>query len=147
MENKHLTFWGVAIFVFILDRISKLLVINNIPLNSSIDLGFFSLTHITNTGTLFGLAKGVPWFFILFAAAVSVYILVKYTSFQKKYQPILGLILAGAMGNLVDRLLYGAVIDFVDFHFWPAFNVADSAISVAIIALLILEYWPRKRNI
>ena len=109
-------------------------------------ISLFSITHIYNKGTLFGLFKNASWFFIIFAGIVSAYLIVKYASFPKKYLPVAGLILAGAIGNLVDRFWYGAVLDFFDVHFWPVFNVADAAISVAVVVLLVMEYWP-KRNI
>ncbi len=144
---KHLVFWSVAIIVFILDRISKYLIINFIPENSSVNLKIFSLTHVLNTGTLFGLMKNASWFFVIFAMAVSVFLILKYKTFPDNLQPILGLILGGALGNLVDRLLYGAVIDFIDFHFWPSFNVADSAITIAVILLLVREYVLKKRKV
>ncbi len=147
MANRHLVFWSTALFVFALDRITKLLVRANIPLNSSIDFNIFSFTNVMNTGTAFGLLKNASWFFVIFAAAVSVFLILKYKTFEDKLQPILGLILGGAAGNLVDRLLYGAVVDFIDFHFWPAFNVADSAISIAVVLLLLREYLPRKRKV
>jgi len=146
MANKYINFWSVAIFVFVLDRITKFLVVKNIPLNHSIDFSFFSLSNILNTGTAFGLLKNASWFFIIFAAAVSVFLLLKHNSFSQKLQPVLGLILGGALGNLVDRLLYGAVVDFIDFHFWPAFNVADTAISVAVVLILWFD-WTKKRKI
>ena len=147
MANKHVKFWGVALVVFILDRISKQLVVNNIPLNSSIDFSILSITNIRNTGTLFGLLQNASWFFVIFATAIGVFLILKYKTFENKLQPILGLILAGALGNLYDRLAYGAVIEFIDFHFWPAFNVADAAISIAVILLLVREYVQKKHNI
>ena len=147
MASKHLVFWLTAIVVFILDRISKTLVLEKIPLNTSIDFSLLSITHILNTGTVFGLLGNISWFFIIFATAVCVFLVIKYKTFENNMQPILGLILGGALGNLVDRLLYGAVIDFIDFRFWPAFNIADSAITIAIILILIHEYWPRKRKV
>ncbi len=147
MANRHLTFWSVALSVFLLDRISKFLVLKFIQLNSSIDFTIVSLTHVLNTGTAFGLLKNASWFFIFFAAAVSVFLVLKYKTFSQEMQPMLGLILGGALGNLLDRLLYGAVVDFIDFHFWPAFNIADSAVTIAVILLLWQEYRPKKRNI
>ncbi len=144
---KHLVFWSTALFVFILDRITKLLVLNYIPLNESIDFPFFSLTHVLNTGTVFGLLKNASWFFIIFASAVSVFLILRYKTFEESLQPILGLILGGALGNLVDRILYGAVVDFIDFHFWPAFNIADSAITIAVVLLIVREYVPKKHKI
>ncbi len=147
MANKHLAFWSIALAVLILDRVSKFFVLRFIPLNSSIDFPIVSLTHVLNTGTAFGLFRNASWFFVIFAAAVSVFLILKYKTFSQKLQPILGLILGGAFGNLADRLLYGSVIDFIDFHFWPAFNVADSAITIAVLLLLVREYFPKKRNI
>ncbi|MEM3154994.1 MAG: signal peptidase II [Candidatus Woesearchaeota archaeon] len=147
MARKYLSFWNIAVFVFILDRITKLLVTKYVPLNSSIDFPFFSISHVLNTGTVFGLFKNASWFFIIFAASVSVFLILKHKTFSKTLQPILGLILGGALGNLLDRLVYGAVVDFIDFHFWPAFNIADSAVTVAIILLLYREYALKKRNI
>ena len=91
--------------------------------------------------------KSASWFFIVFAAAVSVFLILRYKTFSVELQPVLGLVLGGAIGNLLDRLLYGAVIDFIDFHFWPAFNVADSAITIAVVLLLWREFRPNKRNI
>ena len=144
---KRLTFWSIAVSVFILDRISKFLILAYVPLNSEISLKVFSLTHVLNTGTFFGLLKNASWFFVIFAAAVSVFLVLKYRSFPDSLQPMLGLILGGAVGNLVDRLLYGAVIDFIDFHFWPSFNIADSAVTIAVVLLLLREYWPQKRKV
>jgi len=147
MANKHLIFWSVGLAVFLIDRISKFFVLKFIELNSSVDFKIFSLTHVLNTGTAFGLMKSASWFFIVFAAAVSVFLILRYKTFSVELQPVLGLVLGGAIGNLLDRLLYGAVIDFIDFHFWPAFNVADSAITIAVVLLLWREFRPNKRNI
>jgi signal peptidase II len=147
MARSYLTFWNIAIAVFLLDRITKFFVTKYIPLNTSIDFSIVSLSHVMNTGTAFGILKSASWFFIVFAAAVSVFLILKHKTFAENMQPILGLILGGALGNLLDRILYGAVIDFIDFHFWPAFNVADSAVSIAVVLLLIREYWPKKHNI
>src|SRR5574342_614681 len=147
MARNYLTFWNLAIAVFILDRITKFLVTKYIPLSASIDFSFVSISHVMNTGTAFGLFKNAPWFFVIFATAVSVYLILKHKAFSVQLQPILGLILGGALGNLVDRLLYGGVIDFINFHFWPSFNVADSAVTIAVVLLLYREYWPKKRNI
>lgn len=140
---KHLVFWITAVSILILDRITKFLVVSNLKLGESIDYGFFSITHILNKGTAFGLLKNASWLFALLAFAVCIYIIVKYSSFPFHMQPVLALVFAGALGNLIDRLWYHAVIDMIDLHFWPVFNIADSAISVAIVWLLFLG-WKRK---
>jgi len=145
MENKHVVFWGVAALVFLVDRVTKLLVQKYIAVNASKSVLFLSITNVSNTGTAFGLFKGVPWFFTVFAMGVSVYLIVKYQSFEKNMQPLLGLVLGGALGNVVDRLLYGAVIDFIDVHFWPVFNVADAAVSCAVIGLIVLSLYEKRK--
>lgn len=141
--GKHLVFWLVALGVLLLDRISKVLVAFYIPLNDSLDWGFLSITHVLNTGTAFGLLKNASWFFAVLAFAVCLYIALKYLAFPFHVQPVLALVFAGALGNLIDRLWYGAVVDMIDLHFWPVFNIADSAITLAIIWLLFLG-WKRK---
>lgn len=147
--NKRLLFFGIAALVFLLDRATKLLVVDYIPLGSSVDAGPISISHIVNTGTAFGLFNGAgglfSLFFIVAALTVSVYLVVKHQTFEKRLQPALGLVLGGALGNVVDRFVYGAVVDFIDVHFWPVFNIADAAITVAIVLLVILE-WKKSKN-
>jgi len=136
MANKHVVFWSVALGVLFLDRISKLFVLATLPLGASHDFGFFAFTHLQNTGTFFGLGKSAGLVLGIFAALVCLYIGATYHKHNSKVQPLFAFIFAGALGNLVDRLLYGSVIDFVDIKIWPVFNVADAAISLAIIFLL-----------
>ena len=88
------------------------------------------------------------WFYLAVALVVSLYILF----FGYKYgttwyrQVLLGMILGGALSNGVDRLVQGYVVDFIDFHFWPVFNVADSCIVIAIVVLLVLSFLPAQRS-
>ena len=141
--DKRITFFGTAALVFLLDRITKLLVVRNLSLGESVDVGFISITHIVNTGTAFGFLKSAGIVFTIAALLVSAYLMWKHSTYESRLQPALGLVLGGALGNVVDRFIYGAVIDFIDVHFWPVFNVADAAISVAIVLLVILE-WKKK---
>lgn len=136
MANKHVVFWSVALSVLVLDRVSKLLVLAYLPLSSSYALGPIALTHVRNTGTLFGLGKSAGVLLGLFAAIVTLYIAFNYKKHPIQLQPVLGLIFAGALGNLIDRLVHGSVIDFIDVRIWPVFNVADSAVTIAIGFLL-----------
>ena len=148
MESRHLKFWTIAVTVFLLDRITKFVVLNTITLGSSIELlPFLSFTHIVNTGTALGLFKNAHMFFMMFAVAVSAFIVVEHQNFKKNTQMIAALVLGGAMGNVVDRVMYGAVIDFIRVPFWPAFNIADSAITIAIILLLVQEVRQEKQKI
>lgn len=126
----------VIIFFFFLDRLTKELVKFIQPINFK----FFSINYVTNTGSLFGLFKGNNFFFILLTLIVLflIYYYRKDLLRDKVTAFFSGLIVAGAFGNFYDRLFYGAVIDFIDFYFWPVFNVADSCISVGVVALIIL---------
>ncbi len=142
--KKPTIFWSFAVGVFLLDRITKLLVAAMIPLGTSINIGPISLSHVLNTGTAFGLLKSAGIVFTVVALLVSGYLILKHKEYDKRLQPALGLVLGGALGNVVDRFMYGAVVDFIDLRFWPVFNIADSAITIAIILLIIIEW--RSKN-
>ena len=133
-------FW-IAAGVFIIDRFTKAIAINSIFLGQSIKIipKIFYLTLVLNNGTAFGLFKGWRIVFILFSAAVIASIIVytlKHKDIDKISSVILGLILGGASGNLVDRVWFGRVIDFFDFRIWPVFNVADSCITIGVTILM-----------
>ncbi len=125
-----------------------MLVRSRLPLGSEMNLlPFFSLTHVENTGIAFGLFQGQNTLFIVSGIFLSgVLIWMAYQA--RKEDPLLplvfGLVLSGAWGNLTDRIWYGRVTDFLDFyignHHWPAFNVADSAICVGAVLLLIQNF-------
>ena len=115
---------------------------------------FFSLVNVTNTGAAFGSFRGNNTFFIVISSGALVIVLglLLRTQIPDRWRDIsLALLLAGILGNLTDRLLYGHVIDFllVDLHVpyahpWPAFNVADSCISVAVALFIIHSFWRQK---
>jgi len=135
--------------IFLLDRWTKLLTIENLAYLESIDLApFFSLVHVRNFGGAFGLLAGYPFakyvFMLLplFIIAGLIYMMLAYRfSLGKMFA--LALILSGAIGNIYDRIVIGYVIDFLDFYYknwhWPAFNVADISISTGIGLWLFLE--------
>jgi signal peptidase II len=141
----------LSLFAIVLDQATKLAVAASVPLYEAIPLipGFFNLTHVHNTGAAFSFLSQAGgwqrWFFAALAVVVSV-TLTLWLARLKKHEILLAvsisLILGGAIGNLIDRLAYGYVIDFLDVYYqswhWPAFNIADSAICVGV-ALLILE--------
>jgi signal peptidase II len=158
LRNKYLLFFMTMAPVILIDQITKTLVHTHMSLYESRPLieGFFSLTYIRNPGAAFGFLTGAaPWFRSLFLIAVTllaIMLILLYLRKSRKDPPLLifslALILAGAVGNLVDRVRYGEVIDFLDLYIgalhWPAFNVADSAISVGA-ALMIWEMVKRRR--
>jgi signal peptidase II len=137
--------------VVVLDQITKRMVATSMQLHDSREIvaGVLSLTHVRNRGAAFGFLSNadLPYQSILFAVlsvlalgAIATYAL-KLPSAQRWPQIALALIMGGAVGNLIDRLAYGYVIDFVDVywraHHWPAFNVADSCISVGVVMLIL----------
>ena len=125
--------------ILVLDRLTKFLVSNELNLNSSIPLikGIFYISLVHNRGAAFGFLKNQLPLFIATSliAIILIWRALKSNKYSKTYTIALSLILAGALGNLVDRLLYGYVIDFLDFRVWPVFNVADSAITIGAIIL------------
>lgn len=138
-ERKTVAF--IVLFILFLDQLTKFLVTKNLFLNQSLPLikGIFHLTPIHNRGAAFGILKNQAPLFICASlfAIILIYFSLKNNKHKKPYtySLSLGLILAGALGNLIDRVCLGYVIDFLDFRIWPVFNVADSAITIGAILL------------
>ena len=127
---------ATAALVIALDHFTKWLVSNGLPLNAEIWQGdFVSIHHVVNRGAAFGVLPQFQWLYLVVAFIVAVYILVAGHRFGTTWyrQMALGLVLGGAISNGVDRLLQGYVVDFIDFHFWPVFNVADSAVVIGLV--------------
>jgi signal peptidase II len=140
----------LSLLVLILDQASKLVVAGSMQLYQSIPLlPMFNLLHVHNNGAAFSFLSEAGgwqrWFFAAMALVISVVLTIWLSRLQKQEKLLaiaLSLVLGGAIGNLIDRLAYGYVIDFLDVYYrnwhWPAFNIADSAITVGV-ALLLLE--------
>ncbi len=138
MPGKKGSQISLIFFIFSLDRLAKFIVLKYLSVSDSIPVinGVFHLTLVYNRGAAFGMLKNqVPLFiFVSLAAIVLIFInLKKENSFLSRIS--LSLILAGALGNLVDRVFLGYVVDFLDFRIWPVFNIADSAITIGAILL------------
>ncbi|MBI2541725.1 signal peptidase II [Candidatus Woesearchaeota archaeon] len=143
MDRKNAAILLTAMIVALLDQLTKFLVRQNLQLNESAPIikNIFHLTYVTNTGSAFGLFKGLNIFFILFSIIVIIaifYCLKKIVKNEKILQLSVGLLLGGTIGNLLDRIFHGAVIDFIDFRVWPVFNIADSAVTISAMLLIIL---------
>mgnify|MGYP001558711487 CR=1 FL=1 len=141
MAKKYFIVLSIALIVSLLDQLTKFLIKENLQLNQSIPIikNILHLTYVTNTGSAFGLFKGLNVFFILFSIIVIIVIFYYLKKIKEKVLPFsIGLLLGGTIGNLIDRIFYGAVIDFIDFRIWPVFNVADSAVTISIMLLIIL---------
>lgn len=146
-------FFIILVLVVVSDQLSKLWILKNFALydSSVIIPGFFNLTFLRNTGAAFGMLSDMPllWrqiFFITIAAVALVALVVMQRKMGKEnfwYTLCFALIGGGALGNVIDRVLYGSVVDFLDFYIgkyhWPAFNVADSGITVGVTIFLLLQ--------
>lgn len=132
---------GFGVTVFVLDQLLKALVVRSLQHGSTIDLlgGLVRLDFTRNSGAAFGMFQSAGILFAVVAVLVSVGILVFYRRIASSATVVrvaLGLILGGAMGNLVDRVRLGYVVDFVDLRWWYVFNLADSAIVIGVALLL-----------
>ena len=143
----------ISLLTLGIDIISKQLVLNFMLEYQSISIikNFFYITFAKNTGVAFSFLEGkVP--LIIVMTSIIIILILKYikSTNPNKYEKIsYGLILGGALGNLIDRIIYGYVIDFLDFNIlgypYPIFNLADTAIVIGVIALIILSIIEEKR--
>jgi signal peptidase II len=151
VSPRRLELW-LPIAIVALDQLTKAIVRSRVPLSASVEVvsGFMNITHVRNTGAAFGLFNAADFPFKTVAIAVVALAAIVWVGVYAAGLPRhhwlarlgLALIMGGAAGNLLDRVLIGSVVDFVDvywgtYHFW-AFNVADSAISVGV-AIMILD--------
>ncbi len=138
--------WVTIFVILVIDRISKMIIQANMDLGQSIPVipGFFHITYILNPGAAFGMLQGKTWFFILTSLVVVgaiIFFQYKIPKGERLARVSLGMIAGGAVGNLIDRLLNGKVIDFLDFKVWSyIFNFADSMIVIGGIILVLLIY-------
>ena len=136
---------GLATLVVVLDQILKAVMLDWLPEPGAavVVTGFFNLVHVFNPGVSFGLLPNMgPWILSGFAIVVSTILAVWLARAETLLLAVaLGLTIGGAIGNVIDRLRFDAVFDFLDFHgfgwHWPAFNLADAAISVGVAGLLL----------
>jgi signal peptidase II len=158
-----MSFYLIALGIILLDRATKLVIIQTFRLGQGIPVipGFFDIVFILNPGAAFGFLATLSDqvrnpFFILISILAVVLIVFYHTRYLRSHRLVsfaLGLVLGGAVGNLIDRLYYGMVVDFLDVHagpyHWPAFNVADSAISVGVSLMILdmlLDWWRERKT-
>ena len=157
MGSRTVSWLILSAVIVALDQATKFIAVRSLAGSAGIEVTpFFNLVLVYNPGAAFSfLAEGTGWQRALFAviAVVAsvwiVYLLRKYPH-QRLFALALALILAGAVGNLIDRITVGAVIDFLDFHaygyHWPAFNVADSSITCGAVLLVLDALRPRPKH-
>ncbi|GFO53146.1 lipoprotein signal peptidase [Geomonas sp. Red276] len=158
MKARYVILLVVSALVLIIDQVTKLYIDKSMVLHSSIPViqNFFSITYLRNKGAAFGIlansAFRLPFFILISVVAVIVIVVAlgKLREDQKFAAISLSLIFSGALGNLIDRVRLGEVIDFLDAHWyhhhWPAFNIADSAICVGVFLLAVDMLLEEKRN-
>jgi signal peptidase II len=157
-SNTPLALWlGLALIVILADQLTKTLVLREFQLHDSRTItSFFNLVRAHNTGAAFSFLAGASgwqrWFFVGLGAVASVFIvwMLKKHPGQRLFCFAVSMILGGALGNVIDRLLHGYVVDFLQFHwswmapmfpggYFPSFNIADSAITLGAVCLILDE--------
>ena len=157
MSKKYKTLLLIIVGMVFLDQATKLYIDSNMELHQSIQVikNFFQITYIRNSGAAFGILSGFksPWltlFFVLISVvAIGIIMFYYYKTPENQRLTLVSfaLIMSGAIGNFIDRAFYGEVIDFLYFHwyqhYWPAFNVADSCITIGVSLLLWDMFFPK----
>ncbi len=153
--KKSLPYIGLIGMILILDQMSKIWILKNIPHGTgrAVIPGLFNLTHVRNRGAIFGFfsQSGSPVVYVILTVAslaalsLVVFYFIRVPAQEKLLKITLALILGGALGNQVDRILRGFVVDFLEvyvksFH-WPSFNVADSCISIGAVLLVYIFFF------
>jgi signal peptidase II len=133
--------------VFILDRLTKSLVNAQIPFGTEVSVidHVVGITNVRNSGAAFGVAPAGATLFLVASVLVAIGLVfyVARNPITDWTSLVLGLILGGTLGNGYDRIFHGTVTDFINFHFWPVFNVADASISIGVV-LMIAGYLLRR---
>ena len=167
VKNRKASLWpwlALAAVILMADVFTKILILQNYQLgDSTFVTGFFNIVRAHNTGAAFSFLAGAGcwqrWFFTAIGVAAAIFIIwmLRSHSGQKLFSFALACILGGAIGNVIDRVVHGYVVDFLDFHWsflsgmfhgghFPAFNVADSGITVGAIALILDELLRVRRS-
>ncbi|KHE73040.1 signal peptidase II [Halobacillus sp. BBL2006] len=148
-------YYLIAIAVIILDQLTKWLVVSNMQIGESIPIieNFFYLTSHRNQGAAWGILQGQMWFFYIITIiviGVVVYYIQQYGKESKLAGAALSLILAGAIGNFIDRVLRKEVVDFADTYIFtydfPIFNVADSSLVIGVILVMIATFLDERKK-
>lgn len=156
-HQRGLYWLWVSVVIFVLDQATKYAIMGAMTqgrAHSKEILPFFNLTFVTNPGAAFSFLANADgwqrWFFIVIAIVASIYLIMEMRRVQRVERWIsiaYALILGGAIGNLYDRVVWGEVVDFLDFHWYgasfPAFNIADAAITIGATMMVIDLFWPQ----
>lgn len=146
-KRRDVLFGAIVLLVIIADQLTKAWIRSNLAVGEvHFDAGLFEIIHVQNTGAAFGLFKGIPHVFIAVEIVAIIAILFLVIVMRSRWPFIdrwvvrsgIALVMAGTVGNFIDRIFYdGVVTDFINFRWWPVFNIADSA---SVIGTIILAY-------
>ncbi|QGT99673.1 Lipoprotein signal peptidase [Candidatus Syntrophocurvum alkaliphilum] len=143
-------FWLTVAIILIFDQVSKYLIITNMSLGQSIPVisGIINFTYIHNPGAAFGMLAGKSWVFYISAIIVISALTFYYLKYSTPFYAVIamGLIVGGSIGNFIDRIRFDSVVDFIDLGWWPIFNIADIAIVVGGIVLIIYLFVERSEE-
>ena len=143
MKKHFYSFSVILITLLILDIFTKFLVRKYIDLNESLPLikNILHITKVHNTGAVWGILQNNNIFFIITSIIILSILTYYFKDLAKSNASVffIALIFSGAIGNLIDRIFFGFVIDFIDFRIWPVFNIADSALIIGIIGIIFLN--------
>lgn len=141
---RDIIFVDIVLLVIVIDQLSKLWIVRHIPLNSTLwDFGFLRIINVQNTGAAFGIFRGHTGALIV-VDFIGIFLILFLVFFLRGRWPFvnrlpvmtgIGLILGGTIGNLIDRLRTGQVVDFIDFKIWPVWNFADASVTIGVIIL------------
>ena len=147
---KDKLFWTLFPSIFLFDQITKYLVYKNLALGQSIPDDFIiKITYARNTGTAFSLFSSYGSLLLIISIFVAFFFTVYFLMIEKPkltMRLFISLVVAGALGNIIDRVRFGYVNDFIDVGFWPIFNIADSSISIALTIYFIDLIFLNKKN-
>jgi signal peptidase II len=143
-----LLFFFVALAGLALDQFTKYLILHHLAYGQRIPMGFFDITHVHNMGAAFGMLQNAGYLFVVIAVVVLAGLFASMHRIREA-EPLvvvaLALIAGGTVGNLIDRLRFHYVVDFIDLRWWPVFNVADSCICIGV-GLLVWKIFRHSHN-
>ncbi len=142
MERNQRFFGSIVLIVLFCDQLSKYAVVRFLP---EWNFVFFRIHLVKNTGAGFGILQGQTFLLAFISILAMILILMNYKKIEQEKAPqvLWALFLGGVIGNLGDRLFRKFVIDFIDLSFWPAFNIADAALTISAVGL-VLYYWKNR---
>ncbi|NQV91805.1 signal peptidase II [Candidatus Woesearchaeota archaeon] len=145
MVNYKKFFWSIVLSIVVIDQFLKFLISMFKP---NLDLIVLKIHYLTNTGAGFSILTGRTWLLSFISLIVIVGLIYYYKDIPKQKTPqlLFALFLGGAIGNFIDRAMRSFVIDFIDFGWWPAFNIADMSLTISVVGLLVYYIIEEKKD-